>query len=64
MSCGHTILALSLAVSLTYHLIILMGKTQENDKMRHNMTQIASVLAVFILISGLQYLLREGLCAR
>ena len=43
----------------------LMGKTRENDEVRHNMTQIASLLAVATICLGyglyyLHFTVREG----
>ena len=54
MPRGHMISAL---------LWLFDGKTGESDKVSHNMTQIASVLAVdtfFLSAYGLEYLGREG----
>ena len=54
MPCGRTISVLSLAVWL--------AKFEKNDKVRHNMTQIASFLAVatVLLTYGLHFTVREG----
>ena len=54
MPRGHVIYVLSLAVWL--------AKLEKNDKVRHNMTQIASLLAVATVFIGLWTLftVREG----
>ena len=50
------------AISVLSH-AVWWAKLEKNDKVRHNMTQIASLLAVevlLLLIYGLHFTVREG----